>query len=187
VTAALPSVIVRARTADGRDVLDVRVLVDGVLRARALDGRALAIDPGPHVVRYERDGTASIDERVMIAESEQNRIVEVRFPEPFAAPPVPAPERSRPAPVGAIVATSVSVLALGGFAVLGLTGQGDYDRCKPSGCSQSDRDSLETRQTVARVLLGTGVVAAIVAGVLFITHATSSPRAASAATGGTIR
>ncbi|WP_437932449.1 hypothetical protein WMF37_25380 [Sorangium sp. So ce291] len=89
---SLPSVVIAARDAGGRERLDVRVLVDGRLLAAALDGKALPVDPGPHTFRYEPAGGPAVEERVLIREGEKNRAITVIL----GAPPAGAPSSPRP-------------------------------------------------------------------------------------------
>src|SRR5262245_15626009 len=53
VDARLPSVVIAARGPDGNDRTDVTVSLDGKPLVDKLDGKALAVDPGAHVLRYE--------------------------------------------------------------------------------------------------------------------------------------
>ncbi|WP_437518023.1 hypothetical protein [Sorangium sp. So ce1099] len=89
---SLPSVVIAARDAGGRERLDVRVLVDGRLLAAALDGKALPVDPGPHTFRYEPAGGPAVEERVLIREGEKNRAITVFL----GAPPAGGPSSPRP-------------------------------------------------------------------------------------------
>ncbi|MGK3962733.1 hypothetical protein WMF38_00910 [Sorangium sp. So ce118] len=89
---SLPSVVIAARDAGGRERLDVRVLVDGRLLAAALDGKALPVDPGPHTFRYEPAGGPAVEERVLIREGEKNRAITVIL----GAPPAGGLSSARP-------------------------------------------------------------------------------------------
>src|SRR5215470_13760868 len=53
---ATPTVIVNARDALGKDMVEVRVLVDGAVLLERLDGKSHEVDPGVHVFRYEGEG-----------------------------------------------------------------------------------------------------------------------------------
>jgi hypothetical protein len=77
---ALPTIVVRARDARGHDVIGARVLADGKLLERSLDGKAVALDPGPHHFRFEASGAEPADIDVLVTEGEHNRMVEVTFP-----------------------------------------------------------------------------------------------------------
>ncbi|XYI03713.1 hypothetical protein ACMHYB_29695 [Sorangium sp. So ce1128] len=99
---SLPSVVIAARDAGGRERLDVRVLVDGRLLAAALDGKALPVDPGPHTFRYEPAGGPAVEERVLIREGEKNRAITVMLGEPpTGAPSSPHPLAAPGAPPSA--------------------------------------------------------------------------------------
>ncbi|XXY50055.1 hypothetical protein WME91_02750 [Sorangium sp. So ce269] len=94
---SLPSVVIAARDAGGRERLDVRVLVDGRLLAAALDGKALPVDPGPHTFRYEPAGGPAVEERVLIREGEKNRAITVILGAPTAGGPSSARPLAAPA------------------------------------------------------------------------------------------
>jgi hypothetical protein len=88
--AALPTVVIGARDAEGRDVAAARVLVDGVVVAEKLDGMPRSIDPGPHVVRVEREGSAPSEVHVVVRAAEKGRAI-VATLAPLAAPPAAVP------------------------------------------------------------------------------------------------
>ena len=48
------------------DVTEVRVYLDGALVATQLDGKAIELDPGGHVLRFEHGGLPSVEERVLV-------------------------------------------------------------------------------------------------------------------------
>ena len=79
VEASLSTVTLAARDSRGRDFVDVRVSIDGMLFTEKLDGAALFVDPGPHTFRFEIVGKPPIDERVIVREGERNRAVTVIF------------------------------------------------------------------------------------------------------------
>ncbi|WP_433937320.1 hypothetical protein AB3662_22060 [Sorangium cellulosum] len=92
---SLPSVVIAAKDADGRERLDVRVLVDGRLLAAALDGKALPVDPGPRTFRFEPATGPAVEERLLIREGEKNRAITVTLGAPAAsAPAAPRPPAS---------------------------------------------------------------------------------------------
>src|SRR5579859_1362442 len=102
VEASLPTVILGAHDASGADLVAVRVLLDGAPLVESLDGKALTLDPGPHALRFERPGSAPIEQKVVILEAEKNRAVVVTFP---SAPPPPEapPSTYRPVPILAYI------------------------------------------------------------------------------------
>jgi hypothetical protein len=163
VEASLPTVVLGARDASGQDLVDVEVSLDGAAFAEALDGKALAVDPGPHTLRFvRRDGTA-MTLSIVAREAEKNRQLTVSFPVP-ARPTTPAPAPDTPAPsrrppVLALVLAGVGVASIGAFASLALDGQRRYDRCNPAACSGSTVDGLALERGFAFGALGLGVVA----------------------------
>jgi hypothetical protein len=165
---AMPSVVLQARTADGDDASDVSVSLDGRRIATRLDGRAIDVNPGEHILRFEPSSGAVVERRVLVAEGEKDRIVRV---EVGAIASVLAPASSPPAmahPGGGarswtpvIVAGGIGGIALGGFTFFALTGvanEGRLDDCKPL-CSASRIDAVRRDYIAADVFLGVAVVA----------------------------
>jgi hypothetical protein len=164
-----PTVVFRAADSARRDVTDARVLVDGEVVAPVLDGRAIALDPGAHLVRFERAAPPitrppggrepPVQTRVVLAEGEHARAISVVFPAPDPGGPRAAPGRSFALPItlGAIGATGAI-----GFAVLGLMARGRLSElratCAPH-CAQSDLDVVTREANLADVFLVAGALA----------------------------
>jgi hypothetical protein len=192
---ALPSVVLGARSAEGHDLIDVRVLFDGAPLATALDGRAVAVDPGVHVFRFEASGLAPVEERVVVREGQKLRTVQITFaPARPVAPPAPAPQTdlasngpvgpSRRVPVASYALGGLGVVALSGFAYFALDGlskKSDLDRCRPS-CAPGDVDAAKRSFLVGDVSLAVGVVALGAAAYFFFTRPSDVPEGPSAAT-----
>jgi hypothetical protein len=164
---AEPTVIVKARDARGKDVLDLRVAVDGALLQERLDGKPHEVDPGVHVFRYEKDGTLIGEERVVVQEGEKNRVVSVKIAPPkVAAPPLVVEESTPPAPVGGYVLLGLGAAGVAAFGALAASGQHDLDemRKEPGGCAPncdaSDVSAARTKIIAANMSLGVGLVAA---------------------------
>jgi hypothetical protein len=86
---ALPTVVVTAKSGAGTNLVDVKVTADGQPFASKLDGDAIAIDPGAHVLHFEAaDGTA-LDQQVVVSEGERDQRVAVVLGPPAspASPP----------------------------------------------------------------------------------------------------
>lgn len=94
VVAALPTVVLAARDAQGHDLFDVNVSVDGAPVVERLDGKPFVIDPGRHVLRFERLTATAIDLEVLVRVGEKNREITATFPT------APAPMSTTPAPIG---------------------------------------------------------------------------------------
>lgn len=184
VEAAMPSVSFAAKDAAGKDVVDARVSVDGLEVAQSLDGKAVNLDPGSHVVRFDKSGEAPIEETVIVREGEKARIVSVSWSKALAVATAPEPEPVKvtsSTPVAAWVVGGVGVASLATFGVLGLTGMQRRSSLESDcygSCSQSDVDAVKTQFLIADVALGVGVVALGVSAVLFLTHASEGKPAA---------
>lgn len=193
----IPTVVVVVRDEADRDVLVVRVLVDGVLRPEVASGRAFELDPGIHSFRLERAGAPPVEQSFTVVQGEHDR--PLRFTvigavaaapsppspsplSPFAptvplAPPrAPAPaEAERPSIVPPVVVTGVSVALLATSAFLGLTGRQQLSdlrsSCAPA-CSDDQVGPVRTRLVASDVALGAGLVGAAVATYLFAVRGT---------------
>jgi hypothetical protein len=191
---ALPTVIPAAKDKRGRDVIDVKVTVDGKSMTDTLDGKAHPVDPGVHMFRYETKGAAPIEEQVVVRQAEKNRILPITFAmgedpttggggggggnggggnhngeEPSSGPPI----------VGFAVAGAG--LIGGGVALyLGLAADSDgrnlRDTCAPK-CSQSQVDDVKQRQQTATVVgIAAGVVFAAGVALIVIHYAGKSSK-----------
>lgn len=169
----LPTVAIRARDAEGRDVSDVRVSIDGEVLAERLDGRALAVDPGTRTLRFARAGAPEVTQTLLLREGEKGRLVDVVL----GAPP-PRPERAFSVPASGWALGGVSVAAFGvgvGFGVSAKTAVDDMRApggCAPY-CEPARVDGARRDMIVANVLIGVGAAALGTAAVLTIVHARS--------------
>jgi hypothetical protein len=73
-----PTVNFVARDANGNDLPNTTVYVDGMLVATQIDGRPVDIDPGNHVVKFSNGGKDEVV-TVVIGSGEKGRVVQVRF------------------------------------------------------------------------------------------------------------
>ena len=124
---ALPSVVISAKSGAGADLFDVKVSVDGQPLVSKLDGRAAAMDPGPHTFHFEGAGGASVDEQVLVREGEQSQPVAVVLgaPPPLATGAPDATGSSSPWKTVGWVAAGVGVAGLAVGTVFGLIAMGD--------------------------------------------------------------
>ncbi len=80
VNRALPTVVFAPKDASGKDVLTpVTVSMDGKPLGGQLDGRAIAVDPGPHDFTFETSGVPPAKKSLMIHEGEKDRRETVAF------------------------------------------------------------------------------------------------------------
>jgi len=173
VDGAMPTVVLAAVDASGTDIADARAAIDGGPLA-ALDGRATSLDPGSHVVRFERAGEAPVTVNVLARQGEKNRRVAATFPGSTKPAPKPKDEEHgerAPAPIVPIIIAGVSVIALGSALAMRLSIDSDVDdlrgSCAPS-CAAAERDGLSSRLVVANVTFGVGIGALVAAAASWI-------------------
>jgi hypothetical protein len=161
--ALTPTIALVALDPDGNEVRDARVLIDGKLHANALDERTVALDPGRHVLRFER-GPAVRELEVVLREREKQHAIRVQFPRPAVRDSerpsdaaVPAErEPKQPIPLLAYVLVGTGAAALGSFAYFALEGnrrEKDLEtRCAPH-CRLDEVDAMRTRYMIADLSL----------------------------------
>jgi len=191
VEAGLPTVVLAARDANGQDVVDVSVSVDGRAIAERLTGTPIAVDPGMHKFSFQRAGEPPIERTLVVRAGEKNRQLAVRFGAPESEEPPPAqepaatpaeteaPSSAPPAKPKTAMRTvsyivgGIGVLALGSWAYFGLTGKKDEsaldDRCPD--CTQDEIDDVHTKYVIADISLGVGIVCLGSAAWLFFSSA----------------
>jgi hypothetical protein len=178
VEATIPSVVFEATDETGRDLVDVRVEVDGQLLLARLGGSAVEMDPGEHQVRWTHPERKPVEQAVVVREGDRGRRISARL-EPLVAPSagggaVVAAAEERPVPVATWVLAGVGVAGIGAFGVLGgigLSKEGDLDarRCAPN-CPSEDVDSVRTTFLIGDIALGVGVAALAGATVFYLTR-----------------
>lgn len=179
-----PTLVFSARKAEGGELIDVKVEMDGKQILDGITGRPFPVDPGPHKfvfidpVRGRQETTESA--RV----GDHARVVEVTFADPNAkeaplgtpgAPGVdqpPAAHHKKPAiPVMTFVLGGVGVVGLASFAYFRVSGVGDYNHynatCSPA-CNPDDIDSVRTKFLMSYISLGVGVAAVAGAGIVYV-------------------
>jgi hypothetical protein len=173
-------VLFLARDPQGRDVTDGVVSVDGVAIPHALEGSTVALDPGPHVVRFDNGGK-TVESTVVLIQGEKNRRLEFTFVSSGASSrPIPAeepPPARAPIPTATLVLGGVAVTAGTFFAVFALMGK-SQESCAPN-CSRSSVDTLRRDYVIADVSWIVGLAALGVGLVYWFVQ--PSPRRASSA------
>jgi hypothetical protein len=184
-----PSFVFDVRDERGADVSSVAVLMDGEPLVQKLDGRAVGVDLGEHVLSFLA-GPPYKDQRVTVLArtGERNRVIVVRLqPDTPPQPPSnahtaknesPSPQTSQrqPLPIAPIALAGLGVVALGAFAYLGLSAKSDLraleaDPCATTKtCSDSDVSSVRTRYLIADASLVVGAAAFVAAAWLWITR-----------------
>lgn len=167
---SIPSVVFSAKGPNGEDWLDVRVSIDGAPPIPRLDGKAALLDPGPHRVRFEREGQTPIERAEFLREGEKNRKVSVAF----GAEAARGTARNR-FPTGAVVFGGVSVVAAAAattFGLIGLHEKGELEGCKPD-CDPQRADAMAQKLVVADVAGAAAIVAGVAALYIFLTRTPS--------------
>lgn len=180
---SLPSLVLGARDDKGNDIIDAKVEIDGTVVASRLEGKPLAVNPGPHTLRFSLPNAPAVEKTVVVRVGEKNRVVAVDV-KPGAAAAKPAenepdaPDAPSSGPsgkrIGAFVLGGLGVVSLGAFAILGVKGKGDLsdlqNGCgKTHSCAEADVDAAKTTLIAADVSLGVGIVSLGVATALFVT------------------
>lgn len=170
---SIPTIVFDVRSASGEELTNVKVTQDGKPFLDKLDGKAVTVDLGPHVFRFEpTDGKSQpLEQKTVIHEGEKNRRVSVTLP---AKASEKKGDAERPIPAMAYVFGGVAVASLGAGAVFALRGssdQSELDACKPS-CSAEAVNSVSTSYAIADILLTAGVVSAVAAAYVFLARPT---------------
>jgi hypothetical protein len=171
---AMPTIVLSCTGPDGRDRTDARVSIDGQPLAERLDGRALAVDPGAHVLRFELPDGSSIEQRVLAREGEHDRPVVGAFPvvRHESSPQQQQPEHSRPVPLASWILGGVGVGALGvsatfaGIGWFGNPGWSSLQSCKGN-CPPDEVSTTRAHFAVADVSAVVGLVALAVAAYVY--------------------
>lgn len=165
-----PTVLFRAKDSGGKEVVDVKVLVDGKPVADSIAAQPLALDASEHTIRFERAG-ASVEDKVVLRVGEKARVIELAFPGPKveARVVVTTPEKKGfRVPVLGWVGAGVFVAGGATTAIFALMAHSAEDdlraTCAPS-CAQDDRDSIKTKLLVANVGMFVGIAGLALAGV----------------------
>ena len=188
VLAAMPSVVPGAKDRKGRDIVDVRVSIDGKPVTQSLDGKAIVVDPGVHTFHFETHGAPAIDEQVVVKPGEKNRLVTVSFARPEEAPSGgggvskgggartgagAGDDSSSSPPIAAFVVGGLGLVALGlsGVFLLGANSdaRGLRDSCAPK-CNQADVDDIQQRYNITGVTAGIGGALLVTGVLLFFLH-----------------
>jgi hypothetical protein len=172
--AAMPTIVLGAADEHGNDLILVHVTLDSVPLVDTLDGKALALDPGSHLLRFEAEGKAPVEKTVVLREGEKDRRVTVALaPEGYVPqaplPPLPVtpPSTWNQRKTTAVAAGAVGLVGVivgsvtGGLAISSWSTA--KNECTAVSCPPSTRPSAESSRSSA-VTLGTVSTVAFVVG-----------------------
>jgi hypothetical protein len=196
VDAALPTVVFGAKDANGTDIFDVTVSVDGERVVGHDHGRAIAFDPGPHVVRFERAGMEPVEVKVLLLAGERNRHVVASFGPPPTARTAPPRHEASPTPSSeapsahrghtpAIVLGATGLVAAGAFTFFAISGYAEKSRLRDTcahACSDDDVAGVRNRYIAADIALGVSALAFGLAAYFFFSGDPPAQRLARART-----
>lgn len=186
---SIPSVVFEAHGPDGAELVQVKVFMDDALLVERLDGKAVEVEPGAHVFRFEdaKGEGEPVTVQSVVREGEKNRKVAAAFgggESEGSAPVVDsgghAMKASRPVPVATYVFGGVGAAAIATgvvFAIYGTSQKSDLDACKP-GCAPGDVNAMTRSFAVADVAFGVGIVSSAAAVYLYLTRPRVTSRAA---------
>ncbi len=198
VDASMPTVVLIARDANGAAIEAVHVTIDGHPLTERADGRPIAVDPGPHDVRYEAGGKV-LDAHVVVAEGVHDQQLVADFskaaptalpapapapsPAPPPPPPPPAPPTGKTLPTAAWVLGGVAVVGAASFVTFAVLGRSTQS-CAPD-CTSSQVSTLRRDYLVADISWIVGLAAA--GGALYFVLRPAPSAAPAAAWGLTLR
>ncbi len=170
-----PTVVLSVKDKRGQDLVDVRVTVDGEALVAQIDGKAVAVDPGVRVFRFDAPGEEPVEKRIVIHAAAKNRAISIQFAaeedDTTGAGVVAADQEEGGGPGPAVyVFGGIGLIGLGAFTYFGTQFDGkldDMDSCKPN-CTQAEADDASKTRTMAFVSAGVGVVSLGVATYLFL-------------------
>ncbi len=159
IDAAMPTIVVGARDATGRDLVDAAASLDEHAVAHPFDGRAIPVDPGPHTLRITRAGSPEARVDFVAREGEKRRLVEVRLELAGDGRTSPAPRSATfPIVVGGIGAAALASVAV--FGTLAAVKVHDLNQSCGPRCTDAQVAPARAEALAADVSLGAGVVAA---------------------------
>lgn len=183
----LPSVALRV-TVDGKMETQVAVSLDGKPLFSEVPTKAIELNPGKHVFRFERQGFSAIEREFVVGEGEKYSALDVAFETPGAAEPKASDspprgllfdarrgtpttdQRTRPIPWPVYALAGLGVVGAAGFAGFGLATrsleQDKQDECEPR-CTPSDVDDVKQRALFADLSLAVGAAALMAAGTYY--------------------
>ncbi|MDP9034751.1 MAG: hypothetical protein M3O50_08070 [Myxococcota bacterium] len=68
-----PTIVLGANDEHGNDLTDVNVTFDGVLLTSRLDGKPVEVDAGEHVLRFQRTGSDTVQQKLVLRAGDKAR------------------------------------------------------------------------------------------------------------------
>jgi len=166
----IPSIVVRARDAQGRDVA-ATVDLDHRAIEGYVDGQPIELNAGPHELTIHRAGRPDVAEAIVVTAGQKLRVIDV-WTEPRA---MPAFVVRRPVPTATWVLLATSGVALASFGVFATWTTIEFSKtsaCSPTCAPSAKDDGFDAKAAVADVSLGVAATAFLAAGVFYLTRPT---------------
>lgn len=170
---SIPTAVFALSDAQGHDIVEAKVLNQGQVLAERANGRAVPLNPGLYTIEILADGYVTVSERLVMRESEKNRIVRVTM-QPTAADPslqAAAPRVDagglKPIPTaswilaGAALGSGI-VFGVSGFLYLSAKSDLEAKRCSAGDatCERERRDIADRGKTYTTIDRIAGPIAA---------------------------
>jgi hypothetical protein len=176
IAVAMPTIVIGAHDKHGKDVVDVRVSLDGTPLTTHLDGKPIEVDPGSHTLHFEMDGAPSVDQPLLVREGEKDRLVTVAIgpePPPVVVAPPPPPSSGAPSMwtwiIGGVGLASLAATAVSGSISL-VQWQSLHDGCAVThSCAPGDVSTVNALYDVAYTTAAIGSALVIASVVMFFT------------------
>jgi len=181
-----PTMVFSARKAEGGELADVRVEIDGKPAVDQITGRPVALDPGSHdfVFIHAQRGRMQLTETARVGD--HARVLEVTFADPNAkagadvgSTPATQVDRPRRVPVMTYVLGGVGAVALGSFVYFRLQAVSHYNdynaTCSPN-CDQAKVDDLRREFLFSYISVGLSVASFTGAGLVYFLTPNGSSR-----------
>jgi hypothetical protein len=197
--ADVPTITFSVQGPDGNDLTAVTVTLDGQPLVDRLDGKAVDVDPGEHVFRFEAAGLPPVEKHLVVTQGQKNRQERVQLGAmPAGATPgsvVDKPKPSSQRTTGIIVGGVGLGVGVAGV-VAGLVATAEWSAAKtacgaknfPATCANpaaasSDRSATVAASDVADIGIGLGA-AALVTGIVMVVLAPPPDRGRPSTSGG---
>jgi hypothetical protein len=158
VNADMPTVVPSARTGAGDELQDVRVRSEAGIVTETLEGKAIALDPGPHSFVFETDGRPPVEVRFVAKTGTKNAPVVAIFRDEAAEE-----TETQPATIAIFTLLAVGTAAFVTFGGLAIGGEIQFQDLEDSCAPRCDPDDVDD---VRAVFVGADVALALSAAAL---------------------
>lgn len=174
--ALIPGLVFDVRLADGSNLTEVLVTMDGKPLLERVDGKAVPVDPGEHTLVFTSREFPPVTTKIVALEGDRARKVQVVLKKPeqpvSSTLDTPMLKMGRPVPIATWVFAGLGVAlfsAAGLTGLVGLNGRARLETCRPN-CTATEVVTVGRTLAFADGLLIGGAVAAAASAVIFFTR-----------------